>query len=65
MCQGIDYLLNKVEQEGVIKGVVAARGGPKVTHLLFTDDSLLFCGTQMSDYNSIIQVLHINENASS
>ena len=33
----------KVELEGRIRGVSIYRGAPRVTNLLFVNDSLLFC----------------------
>ncbi|KAL0287917.1 UNVERIFIED_CONTAM: hypothetical protein Scaly_2549900 [Sesamum calycinum] len=36
-------MLRKAEEEGAIHGVRVCRGGPRVTHLLFTYDKLIFC----------------------
>ncbi|KAL0301670.1 UNVERIFIED_CONTAM: hypothetical protein Sradi_6443800 [Sesamum radiatum] len=36
-------MLRKAEEEGAINGVRVCRGGPRVTHLLFTYDKLIFC----------------------
>ena len=41
--EGFTALFAKAELEGRIKGVFICRGAPKVTNLLFADDSLLFC----------------------
>ena len=41
--EGFTALLKKAELEGRIKGVSIYRGSPKVTNLMFADDSLLFC----------------------
>ena len=41
--EGLTALLNKVESEGRIKGVSICRGAPKITNLMFVDNSLLFC----------------------
>ena len=41
--KGFTALLDQVESEGRIKGVSICRGTPKVTNLMFVDDSLLFC----------------------
>ena len=44
MCaMGLRSLLHKVELEGQIHGVAICRKGPKVSHLFFANDSVLFC----------------------
>ena len=40
--KGFTTFLAKVELEGRINGVSRCRGAPRVTNLLFVDDSLLF-----------------------
>ena len=40
---GFMALLAKAELEGRISGVYICRGAPKVTNLLFANDSMLFC----------------------
>ena len=43
MCtKGLHGLINKAASNGDIKGVSICRNGPKLTHLLFADDSLIF-----------------------
>ena len=41
--KGFTALLAQAESKGRIKGVSSYRGAPKVTNLMFADDSLLFC----------------------
>ena len=41
--KGFTALLAKAELEGRIKGVSICREAPRVTNLMFVDDSLLFC----------------------
>ncbi|KAL0295851.1 UNVERIFIED_CONTAM: hypothetical protein Sangu_3181300, partial [Sesamum angustifolium] len=35
-------LLQVAEEDGKLKGIVVARGAPRISHLLFADDSLIF-----------------------
>ena len=41
--EGFTSLLQKAGLEGHIHGVSICRRAPKISHLLFVDDSLLFC----------------------
>jgi hypothetical protein len=39
----LSALLQRVERRGVITGVLTSPRGPRLSHLFFADDSLLFC----------------------
>jgi hypothetical protein len=41
--EGLSSLLRKADLDNTLHGVSVCRGGPKVSHLLFTNDSLIFC----------------------
>ena len=41
--EGFTSLLHNAEMEGQIRGVSICRRAPKITNLLFADDSLIFC----------------------
>jgi hypothetical protein len=41
--EGLSSLLNQVEVDGSIMGIPITRGGTKINHLFFVDDSLFFC----------------------
>ena len=41
--EGLHSLIQQAEISGSIKGVSLCSVGPKVSHLFFADDSLLFC----------------------
>ena len=41
--EGLNGLINNAATNGDIKGYSLCRNGPSLTHLLFADDSLLFC----------------------
>ena len=40
--EGLHSLIKQAELSGDLKGVSISRSGPKVSHLFFADDSLLF-----------------------
>ncbi|XP_075645175.1 uncharacterized protein LOC142616192 [Castanea sativa] len=40
---GLQGLLHKAEADGAIRGVSICRNGPRVSHIFFADDSVLFC----------------------
>jgi hypothetical protein len=65
MCaEGLSSLLQKAESERWITGLPITRGGMRLNHLFFADDSLLFCKANIFEWLRIQQVLEIYENAS-
>ena len=62
--EGFTALLKKAELEGRIKGVSICRGAPKVTNLMFADDSLLFCQATRDEGETIAEILQTYERAS-
>ena len=62
--EGFHGLLKKAEELGEIKGVSISRNGPKLTHLLFADDSLIFCRAQDNDCQKLLEILYTYERAS-
>ena len=47
-----------------LKGVSICRNGPKLTHLLFADDSLVFCRAKETECPKLLDILAKYERAS-
>jgi hypothetical protein len=62
--EGLHSLIHKAKLAGVLQGVSISRGGPKITHLFFADDSLLFCKAKPDDVARIQAILNEYEQAS-
>ena len=62
--EGFTSLLAKAENDGKIHGASICRGAPKVSNLLFADDSLLFCRATQNEVEVISEVLQTYANAS-
>ena len=62
--EGLNGLLKKVEGNRDIHGFSLCRRGPKLTHLLFADNSLLFCRATMEECGKVLEILNAYEVAS-
>lgn len=62
--EGLHSLISKAANNGDIKGVSICRNGPKITHILFADDTLIFCRVKESECQSLLDILVIYEQAS-
>ena len=50
-------LIKHSVRNGDIKGFSLCKWGPKLTHLFFADDSLLFCRSITNDCNNVLKLL--------
>ena len=62
--EGLSALLRKSEADHKLCGVAVSRGGPRVNHLLFADDSLLFFRANISECQVVKEILWVYETAS-
>ena len=62
--EGLSALIKQFMEQGMLKGVVASMRGPKISHLFFIDDNLIFCGTTHEDCATLENILETYEQAS-
>ena len=55
--EGLHALIKHSARNGNIKGFSMCKRGPKLTHLFFADDSLLFCRSIVEDCNNVLKLL--------
>ena len=57
--EGLNGLLNKAAHQGHIKGYSLCRNSSCLTHLLFVDDSLLFCRATLEECQRVLDILEV------
>ena len=62
--EGFTSLLQKAKMEGRIKGVSVRRRAPRITNLLFVEDSLLFCQANKQEVKEITEILKMYASSS-
>ncbi|KAK9985868.1 hypothetical protein SO802_030819 [Lithocarpus litseifolius] len=62
--EGLSALIKVAVDKGVMSGLAMCRNGPKISHLFFADDSLIFCKASFEECNALQQVLEVYEKAS-
>ncbi|KAK3211403.1 hypothetical protein Dsin_016109 [Dipteronia sinensis] len=58
--KGLFALISGAEAAGGISGIAMGRGAPSVSHLLFTDDSLMFVKASLSECRCLRDILRRN-----
>lgn len=54
--EGLNRLLHMAAREDQIRGFSLCRTNPQISHLFFTNDSLIFCHATMGDLHSIQEI---------
>ena len=55
--EGLNGLIQHAMDVGEVEGVSLCRSGPKISHLFFANDNLLFCRARIEDINTIQEIL--------
>ena len=63
--EGLNTLIVQAAIRGDIKGFALCRSGPRLTHLLFADNSLLFCKATDQECSNILEILEVYRSCSS
>ena len=63
--KGLHGLIEDVASLGNLRGFSLCKRGPKLTHLFFADDSLLFCRANFEECSNILKLLGVYEQSSS
>ena len=62
--EGLHSLIQQAANNGELLGVSLCKEGPKITHLFFADDSLLFCRANDTDCQIVMNILTMYEETS-
>lgn len=62
--EGLSALMVRYEQNKWIQGIKVCRRAPSITHMLFADDSYLYCKAEEEQVGSLMRLLQVFEGAS-
>lgn len=62
--EGLSALIKASVCNGSMEGIAICCGGPKLSHLFFADDSLIFCKATIAECDALQRVLGVYERAS-
>ena len=62
--EGLSALLHKATQRNDLKGLAASTRGPRISHLFFADDSLIFCQARKKEGAKVQRILQVYESSS-
>ncbi|XP_060960747.1 uncharacterized protein LOC115723580 [Cannabis sativa] len=61
---GLSSLIKRFERSGHIRGCKVANGVPTISHMLFANDSYVYCQATENEADNVLRLLHMFEMAS-
>ncbi|KAL8100588.1 hypothetical protein AgCh_032736 [Apium graveolens] len=61
--EGLSNIIQEYEKRKWLQGIQVARGAPRVTHMLFADDTYIFCKAKESEAEHVLDLLNSFEEA--
>ena len=62
--EGLSALIQSAMDRSQMEGVKIYRGGPRLSHLFFADDNLIFCNATFEECDELQRLLKVYEKAS-
>ena len=62
--EGLSALIQSAMDRSQMEGVKIYRGGPRLSHLFFADDNLIFCKATLKECDELQRLLRVYEKAS-
>ena len=62
--EGLLALIKKSVSLGELEGIAICRRGPRISHLFFVDNSIIFCKATRVECDALLRVLNVYEQAS-
>jgi hypothetical protein len=60
----LSSMVTKANRDGLLSRVPTSKRGPRISHLFFADDSLLFCRSNIAQWSNLTAILNSYERAS-